>query len=190
MKPCEFFPKAIIPAMDEVGWRMRDAELFIPEVLIAARSARAATEILRLLRPGVETIKLAGTVVLGTAKGDLHDIGKNIVAITIENAGFYIVDLGVDVSPQKIAELVKQHNANLVALSALLTTTMVNMQTVGEAPVAASLRNEVKDLSRRSSRHRRVGALDRCRWLGKDAPSAVELARSLASAASPVKMRR
>src|SRR5208283_5559593 len=108
IKPHEFFPNAIIPAMDEVGRRMRDCEFFIPEVLIAARAARGATDILRPLLQGEESIKPVGTVVICTVKGDLHDIGKNIVAMMLESAGFRIVDLGVDASAEKIVAAVKQ----------------------------------------------------------------------------------
>ena len=107
IRPGEFFPKAIIPAMDEVGRRMRECEFFIPEVLIAARAARASSDILRPLLVGDEAISSAGTVVCGTVKGDLHDIGKNIVAMMLESAGFKIVDLGVDVSAEKIVDAVR-----------------------------------------------------------------------------------
>ena len=182
IRPAEFFPKSIIPAMDEVGRRMRDCEFFIPEVLIAARAARAATDILRPLLTGDEAIRSAGTVVCGTVKGDLHDIGKNIVAMMLESAGFKIVDLGVDVSPEKIVEAVKQNNANIVAMSALLTTTMVNMKAVIDALNAAGLRGKVKILV--------GGAPVTDAWAhsigadgyGKDAPAAVELARQLTTA--------
>jgi 5-methyltetrahydrofolate--homocysteine methyltransferase len=182
-KPSEFFPKAIVPAMDEVGRRMRDCEFFIPEVLIAARAARAATDILRPLLLGDQAVKPAGTVVIGTVKGDLHDIGKNIVGMMLESAGFRIVDLGVDVSPEKIVDSVKQHKANIIAISALLTTTMVNMKVVVEAINAAGLRDKVKILV--------GGAPVTDAWAqsigadgyGKDAPSAVELARKLVPSA-------
>ncbi|HME00077.1 MAG TPA: corrinoid protein [Terriglobia bacterium] len=180
-KPSEFFPKAIIPAMDEVGRRMRDCEFFIPEVLIAARAARGATDILRPLLVGDESVRSAGTVVCGTVKGDLHDIGKNIVAMMLESAGFRIVDLGVDVAPDKIVEAVQREQANFVALSALLTTTMMNMKGAIEALTAAGLRDNVKILV--------GGAPVTDAWAksigadgyGKDAPAAVELARSLAT---------
>ena len=165
IKPHEFFPKAIIPAMDEVGRRMSNCEFFIPEVLIAARAARASTAILRPLLLGEEAVKPAGTVVIGTVKGDLHDIGKNIVAMMLESAGFRIVDLGVDVSPEKIVDAVKQHDANFVAMSALLTTTMVNMKAVIEALAAAGLRDKVKVLVGGGSSHRCLGAFDRRRRL-------------------------
>ena len=179
VRPAEFFPKAIIPAMDEVGRRMRECEFFIPEVLIAARAARGATDILRPLLVGDESVRSAGTVVCGTVKGDLHDIGKNIVAMMLESAGFRIVDLGVDVAPEKIVEAVRQHQAHIVAMSALLTTTMVNMKAVIEALAAAGLRDKVKVLV--------GGAPVTDTWAhsigadgyGKDAPAAVELARQL-----------
>lgn len=181
-RPGEFFVKAIIPAMDEVGRRMRECEFFIPEVLIAARAARASSDILRPLLVGDEAIKSAGTVVCGTVKGDLHDIGKNIVAMMLESAGFKIVDLGVDVSAEKVVAAVRQHEANLVAMSALLTTTMVNMKGVVEGLAAAGLRDKVKIMV--------GGAPVTDAWAhsigadgyGKDAPAAVELARQLVAA--------
>jgi len=182
IRPAEMFPKAIIPAMDEVGRRMRECEFFIPEVLIAARAARGATEILKPLLTGDETVKSAGTVVCGTVKGDLHDIGKNIVAMMLESAGFRIIDLGVDVTAEKVVEAVRANQANFVALSALLTTTMVNMKSVIEGLTAAGLRGQVKVLV--------GGAPVTDAWAhsigadgyGKDAPAAVELARQLAAA--------
>ena len=182
VRPSEFFPKAIIPAMDEVGRRMRECEFFIPEVLIAARAARASSDILRPLLTGAEAMTAAGTVVCGTVKGDLHDIGKNIVAMMLESAGFKIVDLGVDVAADKIVEAVRTSQANLVALSALLTTTMVNMKGVVEALSAAGLRAQVKIMV--------GGAPVTDAWAhsigadgyGKDAPSAVDLARQLLAA--------
>jgi 5-methyltetrahydrofolate--homocysteine methyltransferase len=182
VRPADFFPNAIIPAMDEVGRRMRECEFFIPEVLIAARAARGATDILRPLLVGDESVRSAGTVVCGTIKGDLHDIGKNIVAMMLESAGFRIVDLGVDVGPEKIIPAVREHQANIVAMSALLTTTMVNMKAVIEALGAAGLRDKVKVMV--------GGAPVTDTWAksigadgyGKDAPAAVDLARLLVTA--------
>jgi methylmalonyl-CoA mutase cobalamin-binding domain/chain len=182
-KPSEFFTQAIIPAMDEVGRRMRECEFFIPEVLIAARASRTVADIVRPLLVGDQAVRSAGTVVCGTVKGDLHDIGKNIVAMMLESAGFRIVDLGVDVSPEKIVQAVREQQADLVALSALLTTTMVNMKGVIEALSAAGLRDKVKVLV--------GGAPLTDTWAhsigadgyGKDAPAAVELARGLAAQA-------
>jgi 5-methyltetrahydrofolate--homocysteine methyltransferase len=183
VKPSEFFPKAIIPATDEVGRRMRDCEFFIPEVLIAARAARATTDILRPLLVGDETTEPAGTVILGTVKGDLHDIGKNIVGMLLESAGFRIIDLGVDVSPEKIVDSVKQHNASFIALSALLATTMVNMKAVIEALTAAGLRDKVKILVGGAPVTEAWAHSIGADGYGKDAPSAVELARQLVPAA-------
>jgi 5-methyltetrahydrofolate--homocysteine methyltransferase len=179
IKPHEFFPKIIIPAMDEVGRRMSNGEFYIPEVLIAARSARTAIDILRPLLLREEAVAPLGTVVLGTVKGDLHDIGKNLVGMMLESAGFRIVDLGFDVPTEKFVEAVKQHNANIVALSALLTTTMVGMKTVIEALRAAALRDKVKIIV--------GGAPVTDAWAntigadayGKDAPTAVEMVRNL-----------
>jgi len=182
LRPAEFFPKAIIPSMNEVGRRMRECEFFIPEVLIAARAARASTDILRPLLVGDEAVSSAGTVVCGTVKGDLHDIGKNIVAMMLESAGFEIVDLGVDVSPEKVVEAVRQHQANVVAMSALLTTTMVNMKAVIEALASAGLRDQVKVMVGGApvteAWARSIGA----DGYGKDASAAVETARSLLAA--------
>lgn len=165
--------------MDEVGRRMRDCEFFIPEVLIAARAARGATDILRPLLVGDETVRSAGTVVCGTVKGDLHDIGKNIVAMMLESAGFRIVDLGSDVAPERIIEAVRQNQADIVAMSALLTTTMLNMKGVIEALVAAGLRDKVKVMVGGApvteAWARSIGA----DAYGKDAPAAVEVARQL-----------
>jgi 5-methyltetrahydrofolate--homocysteine methyltransferase len=131
---------------------------------------------------GEDALTAAGTVVCGTVKGDLHDIGKNIVAMMLESAGFKIVDLGVDVTAEKIVNAVRDNQANLVAMSALLTTTMVNMKGVIEALTAAGLRTQVKIMV--------GGAPVTDAWAhsigadgyGKDAPSAVELARQLVAA--------
>jgi 5-methyltetrahydrofolate--homocysteine methyltransferase len=183
LKANEFFPKAVIPAMDEVGRRMRECEYFIPEVLIAARAARAVTDILRPLLKDDPSARPVGTVVCGTVKGDLHDIGKNIVAMMLESAGFQIVDLGVDVTPEKIVEAVQAHGANLVALSALLTTTMVNMKVVIEALLAAGVRNQVKVMVGGAPVTETWAHSIGADGYGKDAPAAVELARRLAPAA-------
>jgi 5-methyltetrahydrofolate--homocysteine methyltransferase len=185
LKPSDFFPEAIIPAMDEVGRRMRDCEFFIPEVLIAARAARAVTDIVRPLLLDTEAVQPVGVVVCGTVKGDLHDIGKNIVAMMLESAGFKIVDLGVDVSPEKIIQAVQEQNADFVALSALLTTTMLNIKAVIDALNAAGVRDQVKVLVGGApvteNWARSIGA----DGYGKHAPAAVALARQLAQKVQP-----
>ena len=145
IKPSEFFPKAIIPAMDEVGRRMRDCEFFIPEVLIAARAARAATDILRPLLQGEEAVKPVGTVVIGTVKGDLHDIGKNLVKMMGQGAGIEVVDLGIDVSADKFVQGLKDNpDAKAVGMSALLTTTMTGMKEVIDRFEKEGMRKKIK----------------------------------------------
>ena len=168
--------------MDEVGRRMRECEYFIPEVLISARAARASSDIIRPLLVGDDAVKSAGTVVLGTVKGDLHDIGKNIVAMMLESAGFKIIDLGVDVPPEKIVDAVREHNANVVGLSALLTTTMVNMKAVIDALNSSGLRKQVKILVGGAPVTDAWASSIGADGFGKDAPAAVELARRLVAA--------
>lgn len=130
--------EGLISAMAEVGQLFEDGEFFVPEMLIAARAMSAALDILKpkLVEQGVDPI---GRVAIGTVKGDLHDIGKSLVAMMLEGAGFEIMDLGVDVSPEKFVEAI-QNGAQIVAMSALLTTTMPNMKTTIEAINAAGLR--------------------------------------------------
>lgn len=125
--PETILKQAMIPAMDEVGDLFQRGEYFLPEMLIAARAMKEGLRVLkpRLVQAGVEP---AGRVVLGTVQGDMHDIGKNLVAMTLEGAGFEVIDLGVDVSPDKFAAEAKAKGANLIGMSALLTTTMPGME--------------------------------------------------------------
>jgi 5-methyltetrahydrofolate--homocysteine methyltransferase len=143
--PGEIINKYLIPAMAEVGDRFEKNEFYVPELLIAARAMQGALAILKPLLTKGE-VQSAGKVVIGTVKGDLHDIGKNLVAMMLEGAGFEIVDLGVDVAPDKFVEAVKQSNADVVALSALLTTTMPVMKTTIDALKEAGIRDRVKVL--------------------------------------------
>ena len=140
--PEELVAKYMIPAMDEVGRRFEANEFFVPELLLAARTMRSALELLRplLAEQGAEP---AGRVVIGTVKGDLHDIGKNLVASMLEGGGFEVVDLGVDVSPDKFIEAIKEKKANIVALSALLTTTMPAMKNTIDELKNNGLRDQV-----------------------------------------------
>jgi 5-methyltetrahydrofolate--homocysteine methyltransferase len=133
---------ALIPAMTEVGQKFEDGEYFVPEMLISARAMQAGLKLLKplLAATGTEPI---GTVAIGTVKGDLHDIGKSLVAMMLEGAGFEIMDMGVDVSPEKFVQAAKD-GANIVAMSALLTTTMPNMQNTIKALTDAGLRDKVK----------------------------------------------
>jgi len=134
---------ALIQAMSVVGEKFKNNEIYVPEVLIAARAMKAALEVLKpiLTETGVKPI---GKVVIGTVKGDLHDIGKNLVAMMMTGAGLEVIDLGVDVAPEKFCEAVKNHNPQIVAMSALLTTTMPNMKTTIEKLQEQGLRDKVK----------------------------------------------
>jgi 5-methyltetrahydrofolate--homocysteine methyltransferase len=134
--------QALIAAMDEVGCRFEDGDFYVPEMLISARAMQAG---LALLKPHLTSsdVKSSGKVAIGTVKGDLHDIGKNLVAMMLEGAGFEILDLGVDVSPESFVDAV-QEGANLIGMSALLTTTMNNMGATIEALKAAGVREQVK----------------------------------------------
>lgn len=135
--------EALIKAMNAVGEKFKNNEIFVPEVLVAARAMNAGLEIIRpvLLKEGVKPI---GKAVICTVKGDMHDIGKNLVKMMIEGQGIECIDLGVDVAPEAVVEAVKQHNAQIVCLSALLTTTMMSQKDTIEALKAAGLRDKVK----------------------------------------------
>jgi 5-methyltetrahydrofolate--homocysteine methyltransferase len=134
--------EALIAAMDEVGKQYEEGDIFVPEMLIAARAMQAG---LALLKPHLVggANESAGKVAIGTVKGDLHDIGKNLVAMMLEGAGFEIIDLGVDVPPQAFVDAVGK-GATVIGMSALLTTTMSNMGVTIEALKAAGLRDKVK----------------------------------------------
>ena len=134
--------QALIAAMNEVGKRFEEGEFFVPEMLIAARAMQAG---LALLKPQLAEsgVKAAGTVAIGTVKGDLHDIGKNLVAMMLEGAGFEVQDLGVDVTPEAFVKAA-QNGAQVIGMSALLTTTMNNMKSILQALQEAGVRGQVK----------------------------------------------
>jgi 5-methyltetrahydrofolate--homocysteine methyltransferase len=135
----------MVPAMDEVGRRFEANEYFVPELLISARAMKAALELIRPLLVA-RGDKPVGRVAIGTVKGDLHDIGKNLVASLLEGGGFEVIDLGVNVSPEKFIETVNSKQANIIAMSALLTTTMPSMKTTIDALKQAGVRDKVKVL--------------------------------------------
>jgi 5-methyltetrahydrofolate--homocysteine methyltransferase len=142
-EPVEVINQYMVPAMAEVGRRFECEEYFVPELLLSARAMKAALEPLRplLAAAGVQP---AGRVVIGTVKGDLHDIGKNLVAALLEGGGFEVIDLGSDVTSQKFVEAVQTTGAGIVALSALLTVTMPSMKGTIEALRTAGIRDKVK----------------------------------------------
>lgn len=143
IEPMELVTSYMIPAMNEVGKLFECEEYFVPELLLSGRAMKSSMELLRplLAQKGIEPV---GRVVIGTVKGDLHDIGKNLVACMLEGGGFEVIDLGADVSPEVFVETVKARNATVVALSALLTVTMNSMRTTIQAFQSAGIRDRVK----------------------------------------------
>ena len=135
--------KGLIAGMAVVGAKFKANEFYVPEVLIAARAMKAGMVIVEPLLEKAG-IKPTGKIAIGTVKGDLHDIGKNLVAMMMKGAGFHILDLGIDVSPEKFTSAVAQDGAQIVCLSALLTTTMTSMKTTIQALQAGNVRNKVK----------------------------------------------
>jgi corrinoid protein of di/trimethylamine methyltransferase len=133
----------MVPAMDEVGRKFECEEYFVPELLLSARAMKKALELIRplLAAGGAEP---AGRIAIGTVKGDLHDIGKNIVAAMLEGAGFEVIDLGADVPPQAFVDAIRDRGARVVALSALITVTMPSMKATIDALTAAGVRDKVK----------------------------------------------
>jgi corrinoid protein of di/trimethylamine methyltransferase len=143
--PFELVNQYMIPAMDEVGRRYEAEEYFVPELLLAARAMKASMDLIRPLL-AASGAQPAGRVVIGTVKGDLHDIGKNLVAALLEGGGFEVIDLGADVPPEKFVQAVQEKRANIVCLSALLTVTMPAMRTTIETLEKAGVRDRVKVL--------------------------------------------
>jgi len=136
--PAVVLTEGLLRGMGVIGERFKKNEVYVPEVLIAARAMKAGMEILkpRLVAAGVEPL---ATAVIGTVKGDLHDIGKNLVGMMLEGAGFRVIDAGIDVPPEKFVALAKENGAKVVGVSALLTTTMTNMKAVVDAMRASGL---------------------------------------------------
>jgi 5-methyltetrahydrofolate--homocysteine methyltransferase len=179
--PGKVLNEGLIVGMNEVGRRFKNNEFYVPEVLIAARAMHAGMDVLKPLLSEAEAAS-AGTVLIGTVKGDLHDIGKNLVAMMLEGAGFNVVDLGVDVSPEKFLEAVRDHKPKVVGLSALLTTTMPAMKTTIEALKEAGVRDSVKIMIGGAPVTQRYADEIGADGYAPDAASAVDVARSLAGA--------
>jgi 5-methyltetrahydrofolate--homocysteine methyltransferase len=141
--PKDILDNGLVPGMNEVGIRFKAGDMFVPEVLMSADAMQAS---LQILRPelGASGAKLIGKIVMGTVKGDLHDIGKNLVGMMCEGAGFEVIDLGFNVDPEKFIEAIKQHQPDIMGMSALLTTTMRAMAQTIKAIEEAGLRDRVK----------------------------------------------
>ncbi len=176
--PLEMVSGYMVPAMSEVGRRYECEEYFVPELLLAARAMKGSLELIRplLSARGVEPV---GRVVIGTVKGDLHDIGKNLVASLLEGGGFEVVDLGADVAPEKFVQAVKDRNANIVCLSALLTVTMPSMKTTVEALKSAGVRDRIKVLIGGAPVTQQYADESGADGYGENASVAVNLARRL-----------
>jgi 5-methyltetrahydrofolate--homocysteine methyltransferase len=145
LDPKELIFKGLIPGMDVVGEKFRRNEYYVPQVLLSARAMYAGLDLLKpLITAGAKADDYYGVVVIGTAQGDLHDIGKNLVAMMLEGAGFKVVNLGRDVAPEKFVAAVEEHGATIVGISALMTTTMPAMKRTIDALLKAGLRERVK----------------------------------------------
>lgn len=141
--PQEIINTKMVTAMSEIGKQFEEGTAFVPQLLMSARAMKAALEILKPLMAGKETVSL-GKIVIGTVKGDLHDIGKNLVASMLEGCGFEVINAGIDVTAEKFVDEVKKNNADVICMSALLTTTMTYMKEVIKAVEDAGLRDKVK----------------------------------------------
>lgn len=176
MAPKTILDEGLIAGMDVIGDRFKKNEVYIPEVLIAARAMKMAMEVLEpeLVKAGVQPI---AKLVIGTVQGDLHDIGKNLVAMMLKGAGFEVIDLGVDVSPAKFVEEAKSKNVQLVGMSALLTTTMPGMEKTIKALQEAGVKAKVMvgGAPVTQSFAEKIGA----QGYAPDAASAVDTAKSL-----------
>jgi 5-methyltetrahydrofolate--homocysteine methyltransferase len=180
MAPSEVLQGGLIAGMDEVGRDFKADVLFVPEVLIAARAMHAGMNVLRPLLAQGEVIGM-GRYVIGTVEGDLHDIGKNLVKMMLEGAGFEVVDLGTDVKPGAFVAAVREHQPKVVGMSALLTTTMVNMRTTIEALTEAGLRDKIKIMVGGAPVTAKFAEDIGADAFAPDAAAAVDIARSLAA---------
>ena len=178
MEPGEVLHGGLIAGMDEVGKDFKAGDLFVPEVLIAARAMHAGMNVLRPLLAETDSIS-AGKYLIGTVKGDLHDIGKNLVKMMVEGAGFETEDLGTDVEPADFVAAVKEHEPDLLGMSALLTTTMVSMKSTIEALEEAGLRDSVKIMVGGAPVTKKFAQQIGAAAYAPDAASAVDKAREL-----------
>jgi len=174
--------EGLLPAMEQIGVKFKNNEIYIPEVLIAARAMHGGMAILKPILSKSAASQTA-KVIVGTVKGDLHDIGKNLVAMMLEGGGFEVVDLGIDVSADKFVEAIREHQPKVVGMSALLTTTMREMKGTLEAIQEAGLRKQVKVMIGGAPVTDRFAKEIGADGYAPDAASAVDVARSLTARA-------
>jgi 5-methyltetrahydrofolate--homocysteine methyltransferase len=181
VQPMDMVTQQMVPAMAEVGKLFECEEYFVPELLLSGRAMKACMELLRplLSKQGVEPV---GRVVIGTVKGDLHDIGKNLVACMLEGGGFEVIDLGADVAPDQFVNTVQSKNVKIVALSALLTVTMNSMRTTIQAFRDAGLREHVKIMVGGAPVTQQFADEIGADGFSENASAAVNLARKLVAA--------
>ncbi len=170
--------EALIAGMDIVGQKMEDEDMFIPEVLMAAKAMSAAVEILKPQLADAD-FNVAGKVIIGTVKGDLHDIGKNLVAMMMESAGFEVTNLGVDVAPEKFLTAAQEKHANMLCISALLTTTMPMMRQTVQAFEEAGIRDQIKIMVGGAPVTQKFADEIKADGYAADAGSATRLAKAL-----------
>jgi len=173
------YQESLIPGMDVVGKKMKAGEYYIPEVLLSARAMKQAAEMVKPLLIRDNSTFALGKVVIGTVKGDLHDIGKNLVITMLEGAGFEVTDLGVDVSSDKFVTATKQVGADILGLSALLSITMLNMKEVMDLLGAGGYRREVKVMIGGAPASQKFADEIGADGYAPDAGSAVDLAKKL-----------
>jgi 5-methyltetrahydrofolate--homocysteine methyltransferase len=182
LPPVEILDNGLLIGMNEVSARFEQEEMFVPEVLLAAKAMHDGLEVLRphLVETGA---KPTGKIVLGTVKGDIHDIGKNLVGMMCEGAGFEVINLGFDVDPEKFVEAVKENQPDIVGMSAMLTTTMIAMGYTIKALKEAGLRDTVKVIIGGSPVDSEIVERIGADGYAYNSPTAVELAKRLMSAA-------
>ncbi len=180
--PMDIIAGTLIPAMDEVGQLFQDEEYFVPELMMSGRAMKAAMAPLRPLLAAAGAVP-AGVVVAGTVKGDLHDIGKNLVISMLEGSGFKVIDLGTDVTPARFVDAIRTHQPNILCLSALLTVTMLAMKSTIEAITAAGLRDSIKIMVGGAPVHEKFARDIGADGYGVTATDAVSVARDLVSVA-------
>jgi corrinoid protein of di/trimethylamine methyltransferase len=174
-KPADIINNALIKGMDEIGQRMKDGDIFVPEVLMAANTMKIGLQVLKPLMEGEER-ETVGKIAIGTVAGDLHDIGKNLVVMMLEGAGFEVIDLGVDVSIDRFLQVIEEEKPDIIGLSALLTTTMKTMGETVQA-IGGKVKTMIGGAPVTEEFAKEIGASG----YAPDAVMAVDLAKSLIS---------